>query len=282
MKSTLLGAAAYLASVMPSLAADIEPAPQPAGGVFGYISGGYYFEDALKDWRLFDLGEGLVTSKESFGDGWGTQGRLGFRWSEWDVAIGGQYADFGAGGTSVEPGADATTGDLRADMWSLDAQVGFNTLWGETALRAALGVRYAEWHNEGNTSNPGEINHDWWGIGPRLEISTETPLSENLSLLLDGGIAVLFGKIESDASSGGWDCDFCSDENTTSLNADGRLGLGWSLSPGVKLVAGYQVQYWSDVNVAVSDTTGSGGSNVGTSDHLIHGPFGSLNFDLSR
>ncbi|QIG47528.1 porin family protein [Nordella sp. HKS 07] len=266
MKSTILGAAAVLALSGAAFAADLEPAP--AGGVFGYVSGSYFFEDAIQDWRLFS-----DTEKESFGDGYGLQGRLGYRWSEWDFAIGGQYADFGAGNRS-------DTGDLRADNLYADAQAGYNFMWGETAARTAFGVRYAEWNNDVHDSNGARIKHDFWGVGPRVEINTDTPLSENLSLLFDGGVGVLFGKIKTDANSD-WNCNECSDENTTSFNADAKLALGWAMTPGVKLAAGYQVQYWGNVNVATTDSTGFG-DNEGKSDHLIHGPFGMISFDLSR
>lgn len=276
MKSALLGAAAILALSGAAFAADPEPAP--TGGVFGYISGSYFFEDTIQDWRLFDVpDDGQTpsrTSKESFGDGYGLQGRLGYRWSEWDIAVGGQYADFSAGDRSED-----SEGDLRADMWYLDAQAGYNFMWGETAARTAFGVRYAEWNNEVDDGDA-RVDHDFQGIGPRVEINTDTPLSENLSLLFDGGVGVLFGKIKT-SSNDGWFCRDCSDENATSFNADARLGLGWAVTPGVKLVAGYQVQYWDDVNVAASDTSYFG-DNEGKSDHLIHGPFGMIAFDLSK
>lgn len=39
-----------------------------------------------------------------------------------------------------------------------------------------------------------------------------------------------------------------------------------------KLILGYQFQYWSSVNVAITDNNGYG-MNVGKSDYFIHGPF---------
>jgi opacity protein-like surface antigen len=288
VKSALLGASALIALSSPAFAADMEPAS--TGGLFGYLSGSYFFEDAVRDWRLFDTGNEIdgftKTGKESFGDGYGIQGRLGYRWSEWDIAVGGQYADFSKGDESDDPSPGSPqTGTLKADIWSLDAQVGYNSMWGETALRTALGVRYAEWDHDVESEFDGRrAKHDFWGVGPRVEVDVDTPLSESLSLLLDGGVGVLFGKIKTDGDKL-WACGACSDDDVTSLNVDARLGLGWTISPSVKLVAGYQVQYWNDVNVGVSDASdGSdgGGKNEGTSDHLIHGPFGMVTFDLSQ
>ncbi|MGE4249864.1 MAG: Lpg1974 family pore-forming outer membrane protein, partial [Parvibaculaceae bacterium] len=255
------------------------PAPTPAGGPFGYLSGSYLFEDVVHGWRLFDVPGDVTTSKESFDDGYAIQGRLGYRWDDWDMAIGGQYADFGEGGVSSAPGFEEQA-TIGADMWHVDAQAGYNLMLGDTALRAALGVRYAEWHHTVDAGALGGLTHDWWGVGPRLEVNTDTPLAESLSLLFDAGAGILFGEIETEPRRG-WTCLDCSDETTTSLNADVRLGLGWTIAPGATLVAGYQAQYWDSVNVESSDTTGQG-DNAGDSDHLIHGPFGSFNFDLGK
>src|SRR5690606_5639786 len=104
------------------------------------------------------------------------------------------------------------------------------------------------------------------------------PVAENLNLIFGAGAAVLFGKIKTD-SSGNWICTDCSKTSATSFVGDAKLGLGWSFAPGTNLTFGYQVQYWDNVNVAVTDNTGFG-NNSGKSDHLIHGPFVGFTFNF--
>ena len=282
MKKLLLGllATSGLCLAAPAMAADyVAPEPAPVGGFFGYIQGGYLFEDAIQDWRLFDTPAGAgPTSKESFGDGWIGQALLGYRWSDWDFAVGGQFADFSKGGKSAGPNT-ANEGRLWADMWAIDGQFGYNTMIGETAFRAHVGVRYAEWDHDVNPDQGGaHVDHDFRGIGPRVGFDGSTPVAENLNLIFGAGAAVLFGKIKTD-SSGPWICTDCSDQKTTAFVGDAKLGLGWAFAPGMNLTFGYQLQYWDNVNVAVTDNTGQG-NNSGKSDHLIHGPFVGFTFNF--
>ena len=80
-------------------------------------------------------------------------------------------------------------------------------------------------------------------------------------------------------SAGPWNCSQCTNYSSDSTNIDGKIGIGFGLGGAGELIVGYRAEYWSDVNVAITDNTNFGG-NRGTSDHLVHGPFVSLKLGM--
>lgn len=249
-------------------AADVEG---PTSGVlFGHITGAYIFEDPWGDWTIFQPDY----SEEGLGDGFLVRGLVGYRWSDWDIAIGGQYADLGRGSLSEGTGVD---GDMSAEHFAIDGELGYNTTMLSSDVRLFIGARYAEWDNTVfPTSGFGPVSHDFSGIGPRLGYSAITPLSDSLTLETAGAVAVLFGEIETSAGPG-WICTQCNDQSTTAFNLESSIGIGFGLGSSARAVLGWQSQYWDGVNVGVTDASGIG-LNQGTSDHFMTGPFLRLAF----
>lgn len=196
----------------------------------------------------------------------------------WDVAAAAQYGKFANGDASIVGGSSAS---LSAKMQAYDAQVGYHMMmFGSTDTRLAFGIRYAKWDNSVDAvTNLSTIFHSWSGVGPRAEISTKTPLTPAMVLHANAGVGVLFGKLDT-SSAGSWICTACNTEHLTSANVDGSLGLGFPLGPTAEFVVGYRAEYWSNVNVAITDNSGMG-LNQGGSAALSHGPFVSLKFGPS-
>lgn len=247
--------------------APVAPTPVSVGGFFGEMTGAYDFKDPNQGWQEFN-----ASTKAGLGSGWNGRILVGYRWGAWDVAAAAEYGQFGNGNPSIFSPVVST---LSAKMQAYDGQIGYHMMFGSTDARLALGVRYAKWDN--TVSDPidaSSIFHNWQGVGPRGEISTKTPLMPSMTLHANAGVGVLFGNIKT-SSAGTWNCSACNTETATSANIDGSLGLGYLLSPSAEFVVGYKAEYWSNVNVAITDTTGSG-HNQGHSNALSHGPFVSL------
>jgi len=259
-----------------ALADDPNHPMQNYTGFFGALTGAYIVDAGPNDWQLFGPNSGTLTPKTTAGDGGMVQGLLGYRFGIWDAAVGVQYMDLSKGKQAAAAGG-ANANRLSADMWAIDGMVGYNSMLGNAYIRTAFGLRYAEWDSRAQRASD-TISHDWYGIGPRASVGGKLPLGNGLSVFGEGALAVLFGKTKTSATAG-WDCTDCNTNNATSLNAEGKLGLGWALSPGVDLIAGYQLQYWNNVNVAITDDS-SFGLNQGKSDYLTHGPYATVTFAL--
>ncbi len=284
MRPFIAGAVTAAFCGMPVFAADLptkaplRPVPQAVGGFFGEVTGAYVFSDPIQGWEEFGPGESSPPSTQAgLGQGW--TGRIlgGYRWDSWDVALAAQYGRFADGGPSINQSGSTAT--LSAKMQAYDAQLGYHTMFGSTDTRLAVGIRYARWDNTvAATDSLGiqfaNIFHDWRGVGPRVEISTKTPLAPNVLLRGNLGVAALFGKIDTSATSR-WDCSQCNSNTVTTADIDGSIGLGFPLGSNVEFVVGYKAEYWSNVNVAITDNSGAG-LNQGTSDVLSHGPFVTL------
>jgi hypothetical protein len=250
-------------------AADLA-APADPGGWFGSLSGGYAMT-LNEDWQVFSDDLGSDYAPAGIDDGFLGRAVLGYRWSAWDVAGAVQYADFSRGDTSDYINASGT---LRAHMWALDAQAGYNTMLGNADLRTAFGLRYAAWNNDVEAYG-NHINHDFRGIGPMVEVDMSKPMSDRFSLETGLSAAVLFGKTKTNAAPG-WFCDDCSTQNATVLNLEGNLGLGFNLV-SARAVLGWQAQWWDNVNVAITDASGLG-DNEGDSGHFFTGPYLEVRF----
>lgn len=244
------------------------------GVVFGSATGSYILDAIPDDWQLFGPNTGYETNKTSPGDGWLGAGQIGYRWGQWDVAVDGQYVKLSEGDLSASGGLN---NKLKARNWLAGIEIGFNDHIDSMAVRTSLGLRYAEWKSTAEALfSSNQIEHKWKGFGPRFTVAGSLPLDGALTLEGQAGIGALFGKLETN-STPGWICSACGDKHQASINVDGKLGLGWMFGSQAKLVVGYQAQYWSAVNVAVTDDSGVG-LVTGKSDYLIHGPFVTVAF----
>ena len=104
---------------------------------------------------------------------------------------------------------------------------------------------------------------DFVGIGPRIGLDAEAPLSGNLSADRKVAGAVLFGKRDAEAVYGGA-YTYNSDENDVVVpNLEGSVGLNYLFGENMSAAIGYRADaYWN-----VIDTGNGDGSR------LIHGPF---------
>lgn len=277
---TFLMAGTMLAGLAaPALAGgSIKDAPvaAPTHTGFGEIMGMYGFS-AEKDWQLFGpavIGPPEMT-KAGLGDGGVGRVMAGVHFGTWDVAAALQLGRFAKGSPS-EGGGEI--GTLSADMFAVDAMVGYRFQFGAAASRLAIGVRHAGWDNEVDPGANRQVKHEWSGTGPRIEWALRAPISSGMSLHADIGASYLFGDIKTSAS-GGWICDDCTNYSANSVNVDGRIGLAFPLGGG-DLVLGYRAEYWSNVNVKITDNTDFGG-NEGRSAAIVHGPFVALKLGLA-
>lgn len=266
----LVASVAMSAALTTARAADLEAAAPH--GLFGSLMGSYTLK-ANEDWQIFPDGYFGADPLDEAGldDGGLFRGLIGYRWSNWDAAIGLQYGKFSSGDPSdpLEP-----TGTLSARMWALDAQLGYNTMMGDAALRLAGGLRYADWNNDVDAYGD-RINHDFSGLGPMLRADLSKPFGDRTTLETGAGVGVLFGKIKTNATSG-WNCADCTNDNTTALVLEGNLGMGFNLG-AARAVAGWQAQWWDGVNVNFTDISGAG-DNDGKSGHLLTGPYLEVKF----
>lgn len=254
---------------------DSGPAAPAASPVFGEIMGMWGF-GAAEDWQLFgpNVISGPEMSKGGFGDGPIGKVTIGVMLRDkWDMSGSLQIGRFGTGSNSEEAGG-GNVGELSAKMIALDGLVGYRYMMGATSSRIAVGVRHAEWNHDVNPQGDRHIDHDWSGTGPRVEWSARMPVNERTSIHADIGASYLFGRLDTSASAG-WNCSDCTNYDSNSFNVDGRLGLAFSVAPGSDLVVGYRAEYWSGVNVKITDNTDYGG-NQGKSAAIVHGPFVSL------
>lgn len=255
------------------------PEQTPAPQYFGTVTGSYIVDAIPKDWKLFGPNTPIETNKTAPGDGWLGQALAGYRWSDWDATIGFQYVDLGAGDFATTASGSHKI-YLEAKNWAIDAAIGYNDHIDSLKVRTSFGLRYAEWTSDARPyygtrfRYHEDITHKWKGIGPRFTVEGSLPVGDALSVEGQIGLAALAGKTTT-SHSPGWLCTACGDTRQTSLNADGKLGLGWSVTENTKFVLGYQYQYWSAVNVAITDDS-TAGKVIGKSDYLIHGPFLSL------
>ncbi|MFT3672052.1 Lpg1974 family pore-forming outer membrane protein [Aestuariivirga sp.] len=259
----MFAAVVALAAMAGNAASGDVPRTSSKAGVFGHISTSYLLKDPAESWKL-DTGY----TEAGLGDGFIGDGRLGYRWSDWDVAVGGQVADLSRGDASHDLFSDFY---LSANHFALDGEIGHRVVLGAADVRTHFGLRYAEWAHE--VSFPGLgglVRHDFRGLGPRLGISTVTPVSDNLSLEFDVAASLLFGKNRTQSISF-WNCSDCTTEHVTAVNLEGSAGIGLDLGQSVHAVAGWQGQYWGDVNVAITDESGLG-ENVSSSGHFMTGP----------
>ena len=283
VKNLVVACFATAVSGMPALAADLPTKAEPVpvvviGGVFGELLGAYNFKDPITRWRQFSAGALVSEPEVGIGAGWSGRALIGYRWGVWDVALAGEWGSFRNGGITIATGGFSPA-SIAAKMQAYDLQLGYNTMFGTTATRLALGVRRARWDNNASDIANRQMFNNWHGTGPRFELTTVTPLAPKWSLQANAGVGVLFGRIDV-TSTTNWTCTQCVGVTTTSVNLDGRLGIGYRIFPAADLVVGWKAEYWSRVNVAIQDTTGFG-ANTGTTGHVSHGPFASLKFGVA-
>lgn len=206
---------------------------------------------------------------QQYGSPWSAVARVRYGQSDkQSAAYGGYYAT-----TSQYEESHAIV-DLE-----IGRDVGLGSLLGENATaRVHGGVRFARF--EGDMSGTyssfygagnGSTEHTFTGIGPRVGIDADVPLTGNLSADVGASGALLFGtrKTEGTYSSFYGSGSFSRRDNVVVPNVEASAALTYLLGENAKLSVGYRVdQYWN-----VLDTNPSAGGGTQEGDRTIHGPF---------
>ena len=284
----LLISAATLA-IQPASAADIPVKAAPpvvvvsAPGWFGYIEGRYLLDPVYGVYHHDQVGN---TGRTFLDEGWGAAGRLGYRFNAtWDVAVAASYGDY-------RPGSPNRFGIQRTDgkLTTVDGQIGYNLGGGGQTGRFYVGVRYVEWKH--NLVDPPTFTGFRWegrtqGIGAVGGMDFTATLAGPLSAI--GGFegSVLAGTIRdqiTDDPPGGINVFGGSrDRHQVIYQFGGYLGAAYRFAPGWNLAAGYRVSQWVNLQSLAPLLTNGGvvvAPGNGFANHLDHGPFARLTFDL--
>jgi outer membrane protein OmpA-like peptidoglycan-associated protein len=240
-----------------TLFAAVGHAQVPYPGFYAAGQGAYFYDSGPNDFAEFPGFPGGRT-----GDGFKLQGVFGYRFDmPLDIGIGAGY-----GWLSKGSGQGPFNNEIKANYWNIDGTIGytFADAVAAFAVRPFIGVRYIDFSNkaEDNVAPIFSSDIDYRGVGPRVGADVGWRFADTpwfLSASISG--AILFGKIKSDGT-------FPSGSHSrTAYNLDTQAGVGYEFSPGFAVVAGYQLDYWWNVNYRVESTTS------GKGDRYAHGPF---------
>jgi hypothetical protein len=275
---TMVQAAA--AADMPMKAAP--PAAIAPGGFFASLTGSYFFADPNHDIFISPNNGGAGGANccgSGLGDGWGTRGTVGYRWSNWDVAIGLEYARLTQGGLNPSYAGSALMHAPDGHYWVLDGEVGYNFTLGTTKARVFVGPRYARWtmHDEDQQTLPQfTFDVDTKGIGPRLGVALSGPFGGNFGWMAEGSVAWLYGDMT--GTTGGLAAVASVTNHPTIFNAELRGGVDYWFAPMTKLTVGYQANVWTG---ALPEFEYDGFGNPLAGGHastINHGPFARLSY----
>lgn len=271
------------AADMPAKAPALPAAAIAPGGFFGSLTGGYFLNDPNEQIFISPNnggGGGANCCGSGLGHGWGTRGTIGYRWSEWDVAVAFEYARLTQG--SLNPSYAGSTTLLHAPdghYWVVDGEVGYNFVLGTTKARVFAGPRYVRWtmHDEDRQFLPQfTFDVDSKGIGPRLGAAFSGPLGSGFGWMAEGSVAWLWGDVT--GTTGGIAAVASLTNHPTMFSADVRGGVDYWFTPMAKVTAGYQAIFWKG---ALPEFEYDGASNPLVSGHastINHGPFVRLSY----
>ncbi len=270
----------------------------PAGSFWLELAGSGPFWHASRGENYF-----VGTSETKPKHGLTVSGEIGYRFSEspWSVTM-----RIGHGFSKRRTEAFNTSGiiygttasfigaaDDREKLTFLDFEIGRDVGFGisGTKLRMHAGLRFADFRSKetgigtvayGTSAWPVTtlVKRKFSGIGPRIGISSLTPLNDSLSLRLDAAGALLFGKRKYHASVyySGFPTPFTVDRSRTKAipNISAYAGFAWTPAsmPGMTVSLGYSVDAYFGIAEAWHV------SGYGKSDRIIHGPKLSIRFDF--
>ncbi len=183
--------------------------------------------------------------------------------------------------------------DNREKLTFLDFEIGRDVGFGTsgTKLKMHAGLRFAHFRSKEIGSGTYTFSPSTWavttlvkrkfsGIGPRVGISSLSPLNDSLSLRVDASGALLFGKRKYHASIfySGFPVPYIDDRSRTKVipNISAYAGFAWTPAsvPGMTVSLGYSV----DAYLGIAEAWHVSG--YGKSDRIIHGPKLSIRFDF--
>jgi hypothetical protein len=234
---------------------------------------------------------------------WGWQGAVGVDYqpggSPYHYSAAFRYSGFGSNSaSSLQPGAftataiGANSASRKENNWAADFMVGRDLGLGHPS-QGKIGIRVADIWGQTN----GQVayafapsgtqlrsytqTNKFLGVGPRAAIEGAMPISPGWTFDYNGGVAALFGRKTADQTVGitgtfgggalvctaGCPINASTSSNGVVLNADAQVGVGYMVSPGVKLSALYRVEgYWSGMR---SFDSAGNGVNL---NRIYHGP----------
>lgn len=267
----LLAAPAFAAD-LPLPVEPIEELAPAVGGIFGYLEGGYWLDGAL------DTEHGVpgTTVSTDAGDGGGFRGLLGYRFGNWDVALGGSYSRLSQGPSVPDVAGGDTWNVGPAEWYTIDPQLGYNFSAGAMETRIAVGARYAHLRLDVNDTFPATpivVDDEYDGVGVMGSIDTRVGLGTHLGLLLGGQGSVVFGELNEDATGAAAPTPQTVDRTVWSVA--GHAAADWRITDGASIALGYRAEYWDD---PFFQLIANPGLSSGENDLFVHGPFGRLSF----
>ncbi len=261
-----------------------QPVDQQYPSFYGHFEGMYAVGNQGEG-TIQDPGIPPLTSDVKPGDGWGIHGLLGFRFDEvWDFALSGGHVDLSKGKSDGNP-LPNTFGVDDASTWNIDGTIGYNLLvMAPAQARVFGGVRYREWDHDFQFRPDVPLGccglqSETWGVGPLAGFSGSVPIDEALSIFGGAEVAVLFGKTRFrqlpavGVTSGS--------SNRTMVDLGAHLGLNLLVADNVELGAGYRVLWTSGATYKNRGLLAFAVGPSGSSDALVHGPFGRLSIKLN-
>ncbi|MEO8559324.1 MAG: Lpg1974 family pore-forming outer membrane protein, partial [Rhodospirillales bacterium] len=265
-------AMAAIATGMPQEAAAQSQNP----GFFGSLSGWYYFNSGRNPETNFQKNHTIQDPLNHPKGGPGGKLHLGYRFmGSLDLAMGVQGTWLGTRRLgSVGRGIDSLKSS--GHYWAVDGELGYNTNVAGLGVRLFVGPRFARFSHDnkigGFVDGLGgaffkNIDQVYTGIGPRIGTDFSARIgNSNFSIFGDMAAALLFGKLKHEFSVSSPPCESdCSGSESNSRrvwNLEGQLGLGYEISPGITLGAGYRAEYWRHVAESSSHVS-----------RVMHGPF---------
>jgi len=264
------------------MAAGIAATPQGASaqsqmpGFFGSLSGWYYLDAGSNSGGFFDK---ALNHPDG---GPGGKAYLGYRFNgPFDIAVGGQGSRLGKNRDAFV-GITTTEFSSKAHYWAADAELGYNTTAGNAGIRLFAGMRFAEFdhlNKQSSTMTAANTENRYWGVGPRVGTDFTARIgNSNFNVFGNAAGSALFGQLKEHerSFSNCIECSFSGNHSQTVWNAEGQLGLGYEVAPGVNVGAGYRAEYWNHVADREIDT----GVGVGHDNRLMHGPFIRLAYNI--
>jgi hypothetical protein len=274
------------AADLPTKAPTYQPAPQVTWWIEGgpewtggpsvaYVPGGF-----------FPVGQSIKA-----GSGWSIAGGFDYRFaaSPWHVSADVRYGKAGSRSQSFISSAppvffSSSSASHKEDHWVADFMVGRDIGLG-TQSQVKLGVRVADLRATTDVSSAFaffiffgsssfEQRSRFLGVGPRAALDGTAQIQGPWSIDYNAGIALLYGNRELNLSGSGtgtggpFTFNTSDDSNGWVPNANGSLALGYSFTPGLKISAGYQIDYYWNA-LRTFDVNG----NAKNIDRNYSGPF---------
>ncbi len=294
-RAKMLALAGISASVI--LGASARAEELPAGSFWLELAGTGPFWHASRGENYF-VGE--TETKPKYGAVF--SGEAGYRFGDgpWSITVRGGHGasprrdtTFNTSGTiSGVTASFVGTADVKERLTFLDLEAGRDMLLGPsgTKLRLHAGLRYARFRSKEVGSGDQTYGSNTWavttlvtrkfsGAGPRIGISSLTPLGESLSLRLDASGALLFGRRKYHATIfytgfGPYMSDKSDSTTVPVLSAHAAFAWTPPSVPGMTVSLGYSV----DAYFGITETWRVSG--YGKSDRIIHGPRLGIRFEF--